>query len=127
VKRFKYWGDPLFLSSCALYGLNRWGLKPHVHSVLLHSWFNDALLIPCALPPLLRLHRFLGLRSHDLWPTAREVLCHLAGWSLLFEGLGPYIMPGATRDFGDVLAYAVGAAAASFWWSRQQTKNQIRP
>jgi hypothetical protein len=108
--------DPIFLIGCAAYALNRLVLKPHFSSALLHNWFNDALLIPCALPPLLLMHRWLGLRKHDSPPTALEVTAHVIGWSALFEWAGPHFMRGTTGDPWDVVAYCVGAVVALTWW-----------
>ena len=88
MHRFRYLRDPLFLAGCAAYALNRWLLKPHLPSGFLHSHFNDLLLIP-ALPPILWLHRQLGLRSRDHTPTSSEIALHLIFWSALFEWIGP--------------------------------------
>jgi len=115
MKRFGYWRDPLFLLCCALYGLNRWGLKPHVSSEFLHGQFNDLLLIPCALPLVLWLQRWLGLRDHDAPPTIGEIGFHLAVWSVLFEVIGPRVLA-VTGDPLDVLAYLIGGALAAVWW-----------
>jgi hypothetical protein len=120
VKRFGYLRDPIFLIGCAAYALNRFVLKPHFSSALLHNWFNDALLIPCALPPLLLMHRWLGLRKHDSPPTALEVTAHVIGWSALFEWAGPHFMRGTTGDPWDVVAYCIGALAAVLWWNRHR-------
>jgi ubiquinone/menaquinone biosynthesis C-methylase UbiE len=115
VKRFGYVFDPLFLVCCALYAANRWLIKPHCHIAFFHNWFNDVLLIPCALPPLLLVHRWLHLRAHDRSPTLAEVSAHVLGWSVLFEVIGPRLMP-TTGDPWDAVAYACGGAAAYFCW-----------
>jgi hypothetical protein len=115
MKRFGYWHDPLCLICCALYGLNRWGLKPSVHSAFLRGQFDDLLLIPCALPVVLWMQRWLRLRNHDLPPTWGEIGFHIVVWSILFEAIGPHIMR-VTGDPLDVLAYAVGGAAAGCIW-----------
>jgi hypothetical protein len=116
VNRFRYLRDPLFLCCAAAYTLNRFLLKPHLSAPFLHNWFNDALLIPCALPPLLLIHRWLGLRKHDTAPSALEVAAHVIGWSALFELIGPHIMRGTTGDPWDVVAYCAGAVAALVCW-----------
>jgi len=132
MKRFGYLRDPLFLFCCALYALNRWVVKPHVHIVFFRSWFNDALLIPCALPLLLLVHRWFRLRSHDDLPSLWEVTAHLMGWSVLFEIIGPRLMRGVTGDAWDVLAYTIGACLALIWWHRERflgamaSRGQIR-
>jgi len=116
VNRFRYLADPLFLFASLLYALNRWILKPHFHSAFLHNHFNDLLLIPCALPPLLLIQRRLGLRAHDRFPELGEVALYLAVWSILFEVMGPRIIPWTVADPWDVLAYLVGGILAGIWW-----------
>jgi hypothetical protein len=122
VKPFRYLHDPLFLGCCALYAANRWAMKPHFHGAFVHSWFNDALLIPCALPVVLIIHAWLGWRELDAMPGAREILAHLVGWSVLFEVIGPRLMHHPTGDVLDVAAYAAGAAAAYVWWHRARLR-----
>jgi hypothetical protein len=116
VNRFRYLADPLFLVASSLYALNRFVLKPRVHSAFLHNHFNDLLLIPCALPPLLLMQRWLKLRAHDGFPELGEIALYLAVWSVLFEVLGPHIMPWTVGDPWDIVAYTVGAIFAAFWW-----------
>jgi len=113
--RFGYVFDPLFLVCCALYAANRWLIKPHTHIAFFHSWFSDLWLIPCALPPVLLIQRWCGLRTHDRPPTDGEILAHLAGWSVLFEAIGPHIMR-TTGDPWDVAAYAFGSGVGYVWW-----------
>jgi hypothetical protein len=118
MRQFRYLRDPLFLLGCVAYGLNRWLVKPHFHSGFLHSYFNDFWLIPCALPPILWLHRRLNLRPHDNVPQFPEILLHLVFWSALFEWIGPKFVAHTTGDPLDVLAYAIGAVLAGIWWQR---------
>jgi SAM-dependent methyltransferase len=126
VKRFGYVFDPLFLVCCALYAANRWLIKPHCHVAFFHNWFNDVLLIPCALPLLLLAHRCLRLRRHDEPPTLAEVSAHVFGWSILFEVIGPHILR-TTGDPWDAVAYACGGAAAFFYWrSRYRSADEQR-
>lgn len=118
MKSFGYLRDPLCLVACALYAVNRWLLKPRIHSPFLHDHFNDLLLMPCALPVLLLLQRWLKLRPHDLPPTPGEIMLYWVVWSILFEVIGPHIKRGAVGDPWDVLAYAVGGILAGLWWHR---------
>ena len=116
MKRFRYLFDPLCVVCCALYALNRWEIKPHTHLAFFRFWFNDLLLIPCALPPLLQVYRWLKLRVHDQRPSAAEVFGHLILWSALFEWAGPHLMRGTTGDWRDVVAYAAGSVTAFICW-----------
>jgi hypothetical protein len=116
---FRYFADPLCLICTAAYVCNRLLLKPHFHSGFLHGYFNDLLLIPCALPPVLWLQRWLGLRSHDRAPKAAEIGFHLIVWSLLFEVAGPHLFQHAVGDRFDVVAYVAGGVMAWLWWRRR--------
>ena len=120
MSRLLYMRDGLFLLACALYAINRWALKPRVHSAFLHNHFNDLLLIPCALPVLLSMERSLGLRTHDKPPTPGEIALYLFVWSVLFEVIGPHIFPHSVGDPWDVVAYVVGGILAGLWWQRER-------
>lgn len=120
MERFRYWANGPFLLATAAYLMNRWLIKPWIHHGFFHSYFNDLWLIPCALPPLLWLHRQLGLRSHDKPPQVSEMLFHLVAWSLFMEWIGPRFIPRATGDPLDAAAYAAGALAAGLWWHRDR-------
>ncbi len=109
--------DPVCLSACLLYAAIRWLVLPHMGGALLHGQLNDLLLIPAALPLVLWLQRLLGIRDHDRPPLWSEIGVHLVVWSLLFEVVGPRLMP-VTGDVLDVLAYATGGLASGLWWNR---------
>jgi hypothetical protein len=127
VRRFLYCRDPLFLGCCTLYALNRWMLKAHLHSVFLRSHFNDLLLIPCALPPVLLIHQWLRLRPAQRMSSISEILFHLGLWCVLFELVGPRFMPGATGDLWDIAAYCLGGAVAAWWWQRGNSGKERQP
>jgi hypothetical protein len=126
LNSFRYLSDPLFLLASSMYALNRWVLKPRIHSSFLHDHFNDLLLIPCALPPLLLMQRWLRLRPDDRRPTPSEIALYLVVWSFLFEVIGPWIMPWTTGDARDVAAYVLGGVLAGLWWQRQKLFCYVR-
>ena len=105
---------------CSLYALNRWLIKPHTHNAFMRFHFNDMLLIPCALPPLLLMQRWLRLRTTDDPPTWGEIALYTVFWSILFEVIGPHLMRRATGDPWDVVVYFVGGIAAGLWWNRHR-------
>ena len=122
---FGYLTDPLFLVCCGLYGLNRWVLKPHLHLVFLRSWFNDLLLVPCAVPIVFWLFRRMDLRRVDDPPRLSELCWILVVWSLLFEWIGPSLVARATSDWRDVIMYWMGGLFAwGFWRLRLRTRLQ---
>lgn len=105
------------MAACLLYAVNRWFVLPHRGGAFLHGQFNDLLLIPAALPVVLWLQRLLRLREHDRPPLWSEIVIHLVVWSILFEGIGPLLLP-VTGDLLDLVAYAAGGVVSGFWWNR---------
>lgn len=118
MRTFGYLRDGLFLLTCSLYAINRWAIIPHSSNSFLRFHFNDLLLMPCALPPLLFLQRRLGLRTDDRVPSPGEITLYLIVWSVLFEVIGPHITRRATGDPLDVIAYVMGGIVAGLWWNR---------
>jgi len=118
--RFRPVCNPLFIGACVAYAINRWWLAPATHHPVLINWFNDLLLIPCALPPLVALYHALGLRGTTAPPRGREILCHLLLWIPLFEWIGPRFVPGTTADPLDAVAYCLGGFLAHAFWRRRQ-------
>jgi hypothetical protein len=118
VVRFRYCFDPLFVAACGCYTLNRWVLRPRLSSPFLRNWFNDLLLIPCALPLVLWIFRRCGMRDTDCPPGLRELLWILAVWSVLFEWIGPHWIPWTTADLWDVLMYWAGGLISWGIWNR---------
>ncbi len=119
MKRFHYVLDPLCLAAIGLYVLNRWLGGVHVHSTFLHSNFNDLLTVPAALPLVLWAQRMLGWRSHDGAPNVSEVVLHAAIWSVICEGIGPFLLHHGTADWRDVAAYFAGGCVALLFWNRR--------
>jgi hypothetical protein len=127
MKRFRYVFDPLCLSACVLYAVNRFLVKPHVGPGFFHSHFNDLLVIPAALPFLLWANRRLGWRRDDRPPTWREVVAHTFLWAVICEGVGPRIFPRyGVADWKDVAAYMIGAVAAWAFWNRVLLSKRAR-
>lgn len=116
MKRFAYFADPACVAAWLLYVVNRWWAIPHGAGPLLRGQFNDLLLIPAALPPVLALQRWLGLRMDDRPPRWREIGFHLLVWSILFEAVGPHVMR-VTGDPYDVVAYVAGGLIGGLWWN----------
>ncbi len=117
MKRFRYGLDSLCVAACLAYAINRWCLKPHFSSTFLHENFNDLLLIPAGLPWLLWVERLSGLRKQDRVPSYLEIAGYWLVWSVICEGVAPYLFSHSVADWRDVLAYAAGAILAGLWWN----------
>ena len=126
MSRFRYAADLVCVAGCALYAANSWWWKSLAHPGFLHSHFDDLLLIPCALPLVLWVHRRLGWRAHDAPPEFREIWLHLVVWSLAAEAFAPHFCQ-ATGDPLDVLAYATGALPAWCCWRSRARQSVTAP
>ncbi len=124
AKAFRYGLDPVCACACALYAVNRFAIKPHTGPGFFHSHFNDALLIPAALPWVLWVYRRLGWRrSGDEAPTWKEVAAHTVVWAAICEGVGPMMLPQyGVADVWDVVAYGAGAVVAWAVWNRVEKR-----
>lgn len=116
MRRFRYALDPVCVSACLLYVLNRGWWRQASGMPFFRNQFDDLLLIPCALPPVLWLQRKFGLRDHDGPPDSGEVGFHLVVWAVIAEGVGPLLLPWAVADYRDLGAYLAGAVGAVLWW-----------
>lgn len=116
MTRFGYARDRLCWLACTFYAANRWVLPGAWKNAFLRNYFDDILFIPAALPLMLWLQRFLGLRPTDAFPDWKEVLFHLVIWSFAAEVVGPHLFRTATGDVWDVAAYTVGAIVAALAW-----------
>ncbi len=117
---FGYLADPVCIASLLIYVANRWYLKPHhIGGWFTRGYLNDVLCLPLLLPMILRVQRLIGLRNHDDFPTAWEVLQHWAIFSIVFELIIPRFPSrfDSTADPWDVLAYLAGGTLAWIWWS----------
>ncbi len=118
VRRFTFYCDGFFWLGCTAYSANRWLVRPHVSSAFVRGHLNDVWLIPCALPLVSWLHERCGWRTDEGPPRLAEIAAHVAGWSVLFEWIGPKYLPWTTADAWDVVWYAVGATLGWVWWQR---------
>ncbi len=135
MKRFGYLHDWLFQFSLAAYAVNRLLIRPHLGDFFrahwqsawpfLHSHCDDLLLMPVALPVMLWLQHLLGLRKQNHPPGWKEMLSHLAVWSVICKIIGPLCLRIGVADPMDVLFFAAGGIIACAWWNRLANKIQI--
>jgi hypothetical protein len=120
ARGFAYLADKTFLAACFLYATNRFWGKPHFGDSIpfLRCHFDDCLLVPAALPPLLYVFRKLGLRRDDSPPSLREVAEWTFLWAVTFEWAFPRFLGRGIGDWRDVIAYAVGGLVSWRLWQR---------
>lgn len=101
---------------------NRFWARTAVGGVWLACWWDDFLLLPVALPPLLWIHGRLGWRPPSLPPRWSEIGLHWLVWSVACEVLAPLVWAAAVGDWRDVVAYGLGALLAGWWWNRPRAR-----
>lgn len=116
MTRFRYARDPLCVAACACYAANRWLVPFALKGAFMRNYFNDTLLIPAALPLMLWLQQYLGLRPAQERPRWPEIVMHVAVWSVAAELISPHLFSHATGDPWDVAAYAAGALISGVFW-----------
>jgi hypothetical protein len=118
--KFGYWRDPVFLTSLAVYVINRALIKPNLHpySPFFHGHLDDSLTVPVALPLYLLVYRWIGLRPDDQLPRWWEVGLHLAVWETFFKWYGPRFLHKGALDPVDVWCIALGGLIAWLLWQR---------
>ncbi len=118
--------EPLFLTCVCLYAANTW-FAGHYTSALpfFRNHFNDLLLVPCALPPLLAILSLLGIRRECGAASGREILLCLLVWSLAFEVLGPRLFDHTTGDLYDIIAYWTGGGCAWLYWKSPRRRRAL--
>lgn len=118
---FRYLLNPTFVWCALVYIFNKFLVAPFVlrENWFFHSYLNDLLLVPVALPLLLFALRKLGIRKDDNPPNISEVCAALVVWSIFFEYVGPYYFKKGTSDVLDVTFYCVGGLVSWAIWNKQ--------
>src|ERR1700722_14382235 len=87
---FRYLADPICIAALLISPINRFVLKPHhIGGWFTHGYLNDVLCLPLFVPMILYLQRVIGLRKHDGYPRAWEIIQHWAIFSIMFQALIP--------------------------------------
>ena len=119
MSQFRYWRDPLFVSSLALYVINRFILKSvFTDNIIVQGYLGDFLLIPVAIPMFLTAAKLLKQRKSDIAPTSIEVFVPTVIWSILFELVFPRFFTWTIADPWDAFAYFAGAIMAFCIWHK---------
>jgi len=116
--KFSYLADPIFISCLFLYAINKFLIIRFDYlNILFLCYFNDILLVPCCLPPLLFVMHKIKLRRNHLPPTIIEVIIPLVIWTISFEIIAPLCFRKGTSDIGDIFAYWLGGFFCWFVWN----------
>lgn len=108
VSHFFYLCLLLFLSNQLI---EKMGIK----IPFLYSYLDDLVAIPCTLGITLAIQRVFVFRSYAYNLKPWHVIYTVVFFSLYFEGYLPEVSSKHTRDFWDILCYALGGIAFYLW------------
>jgi len=103
--------NPLFWLAAVLYGINRFLLPLVRLNQYQVPYLNDVLCLPVVLTVALWLQQKLFPGSYRYRLNVAQVIFTVVYVSVFFEGILPALSGRYTRDYWDVLAYAVGGGA----------------
>jgi len=106
--------NPFFLVAIALYLVNRFLLPLLNLKYYQVPYLNDTLCLPVVLTLTLWLQQKLFSRSYRHRLNAVQVIFAVLYFAVFFEGILPILSDRYTRDYWDVLAYAVGGVLFYF-------------
>ncbi|WP_209331225.1 magnesium citrate secondary transporter [Lunatimonas salinarum] len=106
----KIWKNPYFLGPCVAFWANQYLEKGvGIFVPLLFSYLDDLLAMPVILGTTLQVFRWIHPAGALFRFSSMQMVVGVAYISLLFEVLLPLWSEIYTRDFWDVVCYAIGA------------------
>lgn len=118
--------NPFFLLAIGLYLVNRFLLPVLDLTQYRVPYLNDILALPVVLTVTLWLQQKLFPRSCRLRLNAAQVVFAVIYFAVFFEGILPALSDRYTRDYWDMLAYAVGGIIYYFLLN-PHPKPQLKP
>ncbi len=109
--------------SVVLYLANRaiFAVAPEWSNDFMRWYFNDLLVVPVMIPPILACSTVLGLRIKGEPPRLWEVAIPVVIWALAFELVGPVIFDRGIADVWDAVAYAISGILSYAVWRRPRS------
>ncbi len=112
-----FFRDPMWMVAMACYASHRCWQWYFPGAGWMDSYWNDFLMLPCALPLILWLYGLLGLRDDSIKPLGIEILGHGILWGLMAEMVGPLVFDHSVGDPWDLVAYAAGGLVLYLRWN----------
>jgi len=116
--------NSLFWVILSLYLVNRYLLTVLGLAQYKIPYLNDVLCLPVVLTLALWLHQKLFPQNCRHRLNAAQVIFVVLYFAIFFEGILPIISARYTRDYLDILAYALGGLAYYFLFN---PKTQLKP
>lgn len=104
--------NPLFIFSCLLFWINQYLEKiQEIYIPYVHAYLDDLLAMPVVLGITLQAFRWFHPLKDQYIFTKIHIILAVVYFSLIFEVILPMKSDTYTRDWWDILCYAIGALA----------------
>lgn len=107
--------QPLFLTACALFGINQLLEFHHIFLPYVHAYLDDVLCFPIVLTLILFLFRTAILKDPNFCLSSYQIAFAVAYFAFAFEEVLPYFSSEYTSDVLDVVFYAIGGGIFGKW------------
>jgi len=119
--------NPFFIFSCLLFWVNQYIERIQgIYIPYVHAYLDDLLAMPVVLGITLQAFRWFHPLREKFVFTKTHVIIAVVYFSLIFEVILPMKSETYTRDWWDVLCYAIGAVAF-YYWINNESKPSIVP
>lgn len=113
--------NPLFIISCLIFWINQYIERIQgLYIPYVHAYLDDLLAMPVVLGITLQAFRWFHPLKERFIFSKTHVIIAVFYFSLIFEVILPMKSSTYTRDWWDVLCYAIGAAAFYFWINKEE-------
>ncbi|MBS9524373.1 magnesium citrate secondary transporter [Litoribacter ruber] len=111
--------NPFFIVCCILFWVNQYLEKVQgIFIPYVHAYLDDLLAMPVVLGLTLQAFRWFHSLKAKFVFTKTQIAVAVLYFSLIFEVILPMRSEVYTRDWWDVLMYAIGAVGFYFWINR---------
>jgi len=118
--------NPLFAFSCLLFWVNQYIERVQgIYIPYVHAYLDDLLAMPVVLGITLQAFRWFHPLKEKFVFSKTHVIIAVVYFSLIFEVILPMKSDTYTRDWWDVLCYAIGAVAFYYWINKEEKSTSI--
>jgi hypothetical protein len=118
--------NPLFIFSCVLFWINQYLERVQgLYIPYVHAYLDDLLAMPVVLGITLQAFRWFHPLKGQFVFTRTHIIIAVIYFSLIFEVILPMKSATYTRDWWDILCYAIGAVAFYYWINKEEKSTAI--
>ncbi|HSJ69683.1 MAG TPA: hypothetical protein VK921_18520 [Anditalea sp.] len=119
--------NPLFIFSCLVFWINQYLERiQEIYIPYVHAYLDDLLAMPVVLGITLQAFRWFHPLKDKFIFTKTHIILAVVYFSLIFEVILPMKSEIYTRDWWDVLCYALGALAFYYFINNVERTSNLQ-